>query len=358
MDDSRYPVEQDPVDAAEDQPAGDDPADVAEAAEDDHDQDEDRHIEAELLRRDHLEVARPDRSGEAGEAGAEREREELRRHEVDPHRCGRDFVFAHRRPRPADSRDPQTRGDHYRKEQDRDDQVVPGDRALAETEGDDREVVPSQPQRWRAQDDPEDRCDARADEHREEEVHLVALRHPGDRTLRRGEEGHRIRADGEEGGVAQVEQACEADDDVQAEREDDKERDRDGLRLPTQAEEPIDDREGERQRDPSDGDPDSPRARAARRRVPPPERRALHARSPRAWPSRPVGLKTRMITRREKTPTFSHWPPKYVTVSALRRPSTKPPRAAPLTLPMPPRTAAVNALSPASKPSVKTVLWL
>src|SRR5207247_10594020 len=190
------------------------------------------------------------------------------------------------------------------------------------------------------------------------DVRVVRMCQPRRRALRSGGKSHRICADCEDGGVAQVEQAGEADDDVQAEREDDEEGDRHGLGLPPKTEEPIDDREGERERDPPGGDPDTPLPRLTCRRVPPAEGRALHARSPRAWPSRPVGLKTRMITRREKTPTFSHWPPKYVTVSALRRPSTKPPRAAPLTLPMPPRTAAVKALSPASKPSVKTVLLL
>src|SRR2546428_13278201 len=65
-----------------------------------------------------------------------------------------------------------------------------------------------------------------------------------------------------------------------------------------------------------------------------------------------------MITRSENTPTFSHWPPAYVTVSADNRPRTNPPSAAPLTFPMPPRTAAVNAFSPAVQPRGDTVLLL
>src|SRR5439155_1564085 len=245
MDDARYPVEEDPVDTAKDQPAGDDPTDVAQAAEDDHDQHEDRHVEAELLRRDHLEVTRPDRSGEPGEARAEREGEKLGGHEVDAHRSRGDLVLAHGCPGAADSREAQARCDHDRQEQDRDDEVVPGNRTRAEEDSGYLRVA--------------------------DRVHpLCALGYLG---------GH-------------------------------------GLRLPPKTEEPIDDREGERQRDPAGGDPDTPLARLTCRCVPPAEGRALHARSPRAWPSKPVGLKTRMITSSEKTPTFSHWPPKYVTVSA------------------------------------------
>ena len=37
------------------------------------------------------------------------------------------------------------------------------------------------------------------------------------------------------------------------------------------------------------------------------------------------------------------------------KPITKPPSAAPVVLPMPPRTAAVNALRPAWKPMLNTV---
>ena len=52
-------------------------------------------------------------------------------------------------------------------------------------------------------------------------------------------------------------------------------------------------------------------------------------------------MNTRMITRSENTPTFSHCPPAYVTVRADNSPRTKPPSAAPFTLPIPPSTAAV-----------------
>src|SRR5688572_26309242 len=70
-------------------------SDLAEATQDDHAEHEDRDREVELLRRDHLQVARPDGSGEPGEARAEREREQLRRHEIDAHRGGREIGRAH-----------------------------------------------------------------------------------------------------------------------------------------------------------------------------------------------------------------------------------------------------------------------
>src|SRR5207253_5547320 len=127
--------------------------------------------------------------------------------------------------------------------------------------------------------------------------------------------------------------------------------------LPPEMQPAVDEREEQREQDDRAGSPDPALARRPRCRVPPAEG-LPHARSPSACPRRPVGLKTRMITRSENTPTFSHWPPAYVTVSADNRPRTNPPSAAPLTFPMPPRTAAVNAFSPAVKPRVNTVLLL
>ena len=114
VDEPRDPVEEHAVDEAEQETTGDDPADVAEAAEDDHAEDEDRDREVELLRRDDLQVAGPDRPGEAGEARAEREGEQLRRHQVHAHRRRGDLILAHRGPRPADARCAQSRGDQHR----------------------------------------------------------------------------------------------------------------------------------------------------------------------------------------------------------------------------------------------------
>src|SRR2546422_3052603 len=58
------------------------------AAEDDHAEEHDRHLELERARRDGLELGGVDGSGEPGERGAERERQELGRDRVDPRAVG------------------------------------------------------------------------------------------------------------------------------------------------------------------------------------------------------------------------------------------------------------------------------
>ena len=81
-------------------------------------------------------------------------------------------------------------------------------------EGDDREVVAAQAQRRRPEQDAEHGGDERADEEHRPEREVEA----GER---RGRERVGVRADREERGVAKVEQARQADDDVQAERQQD-----------------------------------------------------------------------------------------------------------------------------------------
>jgi len=83
---------------------------------------------------------------------------------------------------------------------------------LAESEGHDRQVVAAQAERRRAEQDPEDPGDGRPDEE-----------HRDERQVRAGERrvavGVGVRADRKERGIAQVEQAGHADDDVEAHRQ-------------------------------------------------------------------------------------------------------------------------------------------
>ena len=113
---------------------------------------------------------------------------------------------------------------------------------LAEAQRDDGEVVAAQPQRRRAEQDAEERRQARrkrqAEPERQGEVHHAAAaglgRHLGDQAeiverlperaplglqLEGGQDAVGIGTDGEERGIAQVEQAGEADHDVQPERQ-------------------------------------------------------------------------------------------------------------------------------------------
>ena len=90
--------------------------------------------------------------------------------------------------------------------------VVDRDEELAEEERDDREVVADEPPR--GQGDEEAEADGRERDQRQD--------HPGrpvQPELRRGEHRVAVGAEAEEGRVAEVEQAGEADDDVEPERE-------------------------------------------------------------------------------------------------------------------------------------------
>jgi len=90
-------------------------------------------------------------------------------------------------------------------------QIARGDaHDLAEAEGDDGEVVGAQPERRAADDD----AGADGGEYRDRDRGPEIPAEDG------GEDAHRIGANRKEGGVAEIEQAGIADDDVQAERED------------------------------------------------------------------------------------------------------------------------------------------
>src|SRR5205823_5089989 len=76
------------------------------------------------------------------------------------------------------------------------------------------------------------------------------------------------------------------------------------------------------------------------------EQAPVHAARPRRSPSRPVGRKTSTTTRTTNATTSVHAMPiaGIGGTSASTRPSKSPPIMAPRMLPMPPSTAAANAL--------------
>src|SRR6185369_10023134 len=80
--------------------------------------------------------------------------------------------------------------------------------------------------------------------------------------------------------------------------------------------------------------------------------RRHHMRSCSDLPSRPVGLNTstRISTENENTSFHSEPTPGMTVPNDSSSPSTRPPSMAPGIEPMPPITAAVNALSPIRKP--------
>src|SRR5262249_50351745 len=169
----------------------------------------------------------------------------------------------------------------------------------------------------------------------------------------------------EECGIAEVEQAGEADNDVEAERQDGEgERIRRSVNVTLIA---IDQRKYYAEDQQGDEKGASPGRTLGLLHYQPPHARGrtgfhLRALSIRlrvghedvaydfvgaGVPNRPVGLKTRISTRIEKMMTSvqrtsRYWPPKD-SMSPIRMP----PSMAPGILPMPPRTAAVKARRPA-----------
>src|SRR5690606_7968123 len=77
---------------------------------------------------------------------------------------------------------------------------------------------------------------------------------------------------------------------------------------------------------------------------------AVHTFSTSGRPRMPVGRNSSTSTSRLKATTSLYWSPKMSAPKASATPSTRPPSMAPGMLPMPPSTAAVNALMPARKP--------
>ena len=81
-----------------------------------------------------------------------------------------------------------------------------------------------------------------------------------------------------------------------------------------------------------------------------------HARSPSCWPSRPAGRKTSTRMRTAKTTASAQRGEPELRRDDLDEADDEAAQHGPVMLPMPPRTAAVNALRPASKPRLNWML--
>jgi hypothetical protein len=159
----------------------------------------------------------------------------------------------------------------------------PGD-DLAEAEGDDGQIVAAQAEGGGAEEDAEQGGDEHGEEHRPPEILQEAQGVPGDELDRRdggGEERRRVGPDGEKCGVPQVEQPGVADDDVQPHRQQDEQHDGDHRphRLP--AEELVEDRVDEDDRQHAE---EAQQTRAALARL-----ALVHRRAPRRGP-RPAAV--------------------------------------------------------------------
>src|SRR5581483_7594080 len=107
------------IEIREEAGAEDDAPDVAHAAEDDHAEDEDRDLEEEVVRERAALVARVPRAGDAAEERARRVRPGLRAHQRHAHRRSGGLVLANRDPRAADARVPQPCADDDREDDER-----------------------------------------------------------------------------------------------------------------------------------------------------------------------------------------------------------------------------------------------
>src|SRR6185437_3517036 len=232
----------------------------------------------------------------------------------------------------------------------------------------DRQVVPAEPERGRPECDAEHGRDHRAAHEEEQERQVLVAE-------RRCPEGVQVRAEGEERRVAEVEEAREADDDVQAQCQQDEhagvheaadpgvlaldEAERRECRPDVQQDRADGHADDDRPRAMGMGEIDHPLAprladaRAVRRLcrlVRFDDRRRAHARSPTCWPRMPAGRNTRTWVRATKTENSAQRVSPSEAAKFSMNPITKPPRTAPVMLPMPPRTADVNDLRPALKP--------
>src|SRR4029434_10239590 len=163
---------------------------------------------------------------------------------------------------------------------------------LAEAQGDDGEIIPSDAERRRADQGAEHRGHRGGDPDAQPETPRVAVERRAQH--RRVQQTHRVGPDGEEGRVAQVEQPRVADHDVEPEGEEDVNhpvRDRvDGLK----SEGAVDERIREHERDEQDHAQRAPRLHA--------DQTFSGVRSPR----RPWGRNTRTRMRIENTIALVH----------------------------------------------------
>ena len=123
VDDLAAPGEQGVVDVLDGERADDHAAQRADAAQDDHHDDEDRGRELEGVGEDGRLVGAREGAGEAREAGAQRERQELGRDRVDAHRGCRRLVLADGHPGSTELRVTQAPADEEGEREEHQDQV-------------------------------------------------------------------------------------------------------------------------------------------------------------------------------------------------------------------------------------------
>src|ERR1043165_6272543 len=380
---------------------GDDRAgDRAEPAEDHHHHELERPQERERCRvQVHL-VVREEPARDAGPERADDERLHLVLRSVHAHRLGGDLVLAHGQERAADRGAHEAPRDHDRQagEEVDPEEIAPVRDAaeavraadlldvedehaddLAEAERDDGQVIAAQPQRRQADEVAGHRRQraAREQRHNEERVLRAGILVGVRREVEVGEERGEVSAHGHESGVAERELPGVAVDDVQRHRQRDVDADQDddagvvgdaGEAQRGQApgggeEESHEDRE-------VDGVADEPGTAFHGAALANAECRMQNAES-RGWrerfcilhsafciqtfsasylPKSPLGRNSRMtmrITKAMASRKFENWLPP---TKASTMPMVSPPTTAPGTLPMPPRTAAMKALSPGMIP--------
>src|ERR1051325_952007 len=380
---------------------GDDRAgDRAQPAEDDHHHDLERADEREHRRVQVHQIVRVEPARHARPERADDEGLDLVLRRVDPHRLGRDLILAHGQERAPDRRPHQPPRDQ---DGDPGEEVDPeetapvrnaGEPARAadlldvedepanhrpEAKGDNGQVVAAQPQRRQPDDVPRDRGERAARQQRRDQQRALRRWIAVDELaeVEVGEEGREVAADGHQSGVAERELPGVAVDDVQRHRQRDVDADQDddpgvvgdaGKAQRGQApgggeEESHEDRE-------VDGVADEPGKAFHGAALANAECRMQNAES-RGWreqfcilhsafciqtfsasylPKSPLGRNSRMtmrITKAMASRKFENWLPP---TKASTMPIVSPPTTAPGTLPMPPRTAAMNALSPGMIP--------
>src|SRR5215208_460994 len=298
------------VEALQDDGAEDDAVDVPHAAEDDHTEDQDRDVEREGVGEDVLYERPVEGARDAPEDRTKGVSPELRRHRVDAHRGGGGLVLAHRDPGPPQPRVPEAYVDVDRDQDQDQDRVVPRMQVqrpealpriqrvrqelqprriyrldaygavghveaaevvgvleearddLPEPQSDYRQVVPPQPQGGRADDHAAQPREGRGDEEEDPEGDVYPGRVlAGDRgrggpereahlpEVAGGEPADGVGAEGVERDEAQVQEAREPDDDVQAQRQQDVDGDDDHREDQLQVECAIHDREDKRRHD-------------------------------------------------------------------------------------------------------------
>src|SRR5215212_6056937 len=311
------------VEALQDDGAEDHAVDVPHAAEDDHTEDQDRDVEREGVGEDVLYERPVEGARDAPEDRTKGVGPELRRHRVDAHRGGGGLVLAHRDPSPPKPRVPEAYVDVDRDQHQHQYRVVPrvqiqrpealprveGVRQelqarrvngldaygavgqveaaevvrvleearddLPEPQGDYRKVIPPQPQGGRADDHAAQAGEGRGDEEDDPERDVYPRQRLAGKA--RGEPAASVGPQRVERHEAKVEQASEADDDVQTQRQQDIDGDDDDGEDQVQFEGAVYDREDERSHDEQRREPVLPQqgqAATPRPPAPPSDRRA------------------------------------------------------------------------------------